>query len=71
MLLNFNPFIRTEQTLHHIYLQLRRDILDERLQCDLSTACQLAAWALQAEYGDFKADNCDFVLNHYMPDVGA
>uniref|UniRef100_A0A915KN57 Uncharacterized protein n=1 Tax=Romanomermis culicivorax TaxID=13658 RepID=A0A915KN57_ROMCU len=61
-------FVKTEQTLHHIYLQLRRDILDERLQCQRSAACQLAAIALQAEYGD-KRDTMEyFMLSHYMPD---
>ncbi len=37
---------------HQYYLQLRRDVLDERLLCDEDTCLFLGALALQAEFGD-------------------
>ncbi|TRY58580.1 hypothetical protein DNTS_030044 [Danionella cerebrum] len=37
---------------HQYYLQLRRDVLQERLGSDEETVLYLAALALQAEYGD-------------------
>ncbi|XP_041943493.1 tyrosine-protein phosphatase non-receptor type 13 isoform X2 [Alosa sapidissima] len=39
-------------TRHQYYLQLRRDLLEERLGCDVETELFLSALALQAEYGD-------------------
>ncbi|XP_031424816.1 tyrosine-protein phosphatase non-receptor type 13 isoform X2 [Clupea harengus] len=39
-------------TRHQYYLQLRRDLLEDRLGCDVETELFLAALALQAEYGD-------------------
>lgn len=48
-------FIRNESTFHQLYLQLRRDVIDERLQCGRDVAYQLAALALQAEFGDAPA----------------
>ncbi|XP_019720891.1 tyrosine-protein phosphatase non-receptor type 13 isoform X1 [Hippocampus comes] len=41
-----------KQTHHQYYLQLRRDLLDNRLSCHEETALYLGALALQTEYGD-------------------
>ncbi len=61
---------RTEHTLHEMYLQLRRDIIDERLRVSRDTAYQLAALALQAEYGDRPSAVPNyFNTDHYMPHV--
>ncbi|KAM9134313.1 FERM and PDZ domain-containing protein 2 [Pangshura tecta] len=40
-------------TRHQFYLQLRKDILEERLYCNDETSLQLGALALQAELGNF------------------
>ncbi|CAJ0573755.1 unnamed protein product, partial [Mesorhabditis spiculigera] len=45
-------FIKTDVTLHELYLQLRRDILEDRLQPKKDKAYELAALALQVEFGD-------------------
>lgn len=44
---------RSAATRHLLYLQLRRDILEEGLKCDNDQASQLAGLALQAEYGNY------------------
>lgn len=41
-------------TKHQYYLQLRKDILEERVRCDLENAMILASLALQAEFGDYQ-----------------
>ncbi|KAI4877633.1 hypothetical protein NFI96_022984 [Prochilodus magdalenae] len=46
-------FILHRLTRHQYYLQLRRDILEERVHCNEDTAVFLAALALQAEFGDY------------------
>ncbi|KAM5271776.1 tyrosine-protein phosphatase non-receptor type 13 [Ctenodactylus gundi] len=57
-------------TCHQYYLQLRKDILEERLHCDDETALLLASLALQAEYGDYQPEVHGvsyFRLEHYLP----
>ncbi|RXM36888.1 FERM and PDZ domain-containing protein 2 [Acipenser ruthenus] len=57
-------------TRHQHYLQLRKDILEERLYCNDETALQLGAIALQAEYGDYLPGVYGknyFQLEHYIP----
>lgn len=44
--------IRHKQTRHQYYLQLRRDLLEDRLSCHEETALYLGALALQTECGD-------------------
>ncbi|XP_017579550.1 FERM and PDZ domain-containing protein 2 isoform X2 [Pygocentrus nattereri] len=46
-------FILHRLTRHQYYLQLRRDILEDRVYCNEDTAVFLAALALQAEFGDY------------------
>lgn len=54
--------VRHKQTRHQFYLQLRKDLLDDRLSCHEETALYLGALALQTEYGDcmpeVSLDNC-------------
>nr|XP_009674825.1 PREDICTED: tyrosine-protein phosphatase non-receptor type 13 isoform X2 [Struthio camelus australis] len=57
-------------TCHQYYLQLRKDILEDRMHCDDETALLLASLALQAEYGDYQAEvhgMSYFRLEHYLP----
>jgi hypothetical protein len=46
-------FARHSLTRHQFYLQLRKDILEERLHCNDETLLQLGALALQAEFGNY------------------
>jgi hypothetical protein len=43
-------------TKHQYYLQLRKDILEERLRCDTENAMLLASLALQAEFSDYQPE---------------
>ncbi|OBS67788.1 hypothetical protein A6R68_03671, partial [Neotoma lepida] len=62
--------IQHSLTCHQYYLQLRKDILEERTHCDDETALLLASLALQAEYGDYQPEVHGvsyFRLEHYLP----
>ncbi|XP_024430613.2 tyrosine-protein phosphatase non-receptor type 13 isoform X11 [Desmodus rotundus] len=57
-------------TCHQYYLQLRKDLLEERMHCDDETSLLLASLALQAEYGDYQPEVHGvsyFRLEHYLP----
>ncbi|XP_006867830.1 PREDICTED: tyrosine-protein phosphatase non-receptor type 13 [Chrysochloris asiatica] len=57
-------------TCHQYYLQLRKDLLEERIHCDDETSVLLASLALQAEYGDYQPEVYGvsyFRLEHYLP----
>ncbi|KAG7514141.1 FERM and PDZ domain-containing protein 2 [Solea senegalensis] len=54
------------QTRHQYYLQLRRDLLDDRLSCHEESALYLGGLALQTEYGDCMPEV--FGRNYYRPD---
>lgn len=43
-------------TKHQYYLQLRKDILEEKMRCDLTNVMILASLALQAEFGDYQPE---------------
>ncbi|KAM4634950.1 tyrosine-protein phosphatase non-receptor type 13 isoform 3-T4 [Polymixia lowei] len=63
-------FIQHAMTKHQYYLQLRKDILEERMRCDTENAMVLASLALQAEYSDYQAElhgKTYFRLEHYLP----
>lgn len=47
---------RHAMTKHQHYLQLRKDILEERVRCDTENAMILASLALQAEFGDYQPE---------------
>ncbi|KAM9425893.1 FERM and PDZ domain-containing protein 2 [Pholidichthys leucotaenia] len=55
-----------KQTRHQYYLQLRKDILEDRLSCHEETALYLGGLALQAEYGDCMPEV--YGRNYYRPD---
>ncbi|XP_054605022.1 FERM and PDZ domain-containing protein 2 [Nothobranchius furzeri] len=55
-----------KQTRHQYYLQLRRDLLDDRLSCHEETAVYLGGLALQTEYGDCMPEV--YGRNYYRPD---
>ncbi|XP_077406689.1 FERM and PDZ domain-containing protein 2 isoform X2 [Vanacampus margaritifer] len=55
-----------KQTHHQYYLQLRKDLLDDRLSCHEETALYLGALALQTEYGDCMPEV--YGRNYYRPD---
>ncbi|XP_063066677.1 tyrosine-protein phosphatase non-receptor type 13 isoform X2 [Engraulis encrasicolus] len=63
-------FIQHMMTKHQYYLQLRKDILEERMRCDLESAMLLASLALQAEFGDYQPElhgKTYFRTEHYLP----
>lgn len=45
--------LRSTQTRHLLYLQLRRSILEHQLPCSFTQLVQLNGLALQAEFGDY------------------
>ncbi|KAL2099649.1 hypothetical protein ACEWY4_004043 [Coilia grayii] len=80
--INFSLFLRIKfflddvnliqhmMTKHQYYLQLRKDILEERMRCDLESAMLLASLALQAEFGDYQPElhgKTYFRMEHYLP----
>ncbi|XP_066522679.1 FERM and PDZ domain-containing protein 2 [Hoplias malabaricus] len=54
------------QTRHQYYLQLRRDIIEDRLPCNEETGLVLAALALQAEFGNSLPEV--YGKNYYRPE---
>ncbi|XP_061732538.1 tyrosine-protein phosphatase non-receptor type 13 isoform X1 [Nerophis ophidion] len=80
--MSFNLFLRIKfflddvnliqhaMTKHQYYLQLRKDILEERTRCDMKNAILLASLALQAEFGDYQPElqgKTYFRVEHYLP----
>ncbi|XP_068609390.1 tyrosine-protein phosphatase non-receptor type 13 [Brachionichthys hirsutus] len=62
--------IQHAMTKHQHYLQLRKDILEERVRCKIESAMILASLALQAEFGDYQPEchgKAYFRLEHYLP----
>ncbi|KPP71270.1 hypothetical protein Z043_109837 [Scleropages formosus] len=59
-------FILHKLTQHQYYLQLRKDLVEDRLYCNEETALLLAALALQAEFGDYANEVCE--KNYYEPE---
>uniref|UniRef100_A0A4W5QBV9 Uncharacterized protein n=1 Tax=Hucho hucho TaxID=62062 RepID=A0A4W5QBV9_9TELE len=59
-------FILHRLTRHQYYLQLRKDILEDRLYCSEETCILLAALALQAEFGDYMSEL--YGRNYYQPE---
>lgn len=56
--------IRHKQTRHQYYLQLRRDLLEDRLFCHEETALYLGGLAMQTEYGDSMPEVLYLKLNY-------
>ncbi|KAK2523485.1 Frmpd2 [Columba guinea] len=57
--------IQHSLTRHQFYLQLRKDILEERLYCNDETALKLGALALQAELGNYASE-----VTQQLPEYG-
>uniref|UniRef100_A0A8C4TRY5 FERM and PDZ domain containing 2 n=1 Tax=Erpetoichthys calabaricus TaxID=27687 RepID=A0A8C4TRY5_ERPCA len=60
-------FIQHRLTWHQYYLQMRKDILEERIYCSDETALQLGSLALQSEFGDYIPEVLYVTLEHYIP----
>ncbi|KAF4075935.1 hypothetical protein AMELA_G00224600 [Ameiurus melas] len=63
--------LQHEQTSRHFYfLQIKKDILDGRLKCPLSSAVVLASYAIQSEFGDHVPETPPGYLDHihFLPD---
>uniref|UniRef100_A0A3Q2DNU1 FERM and PDZ domain containing 2 n=1 Tax=Cyprinodon variegatus TaxID=28743 RepID=A0A3Q2DNU1_CYPVA len=60
-------FILHRLTRHQYYLQLRKDILEDRLYCNEETGLFLAALALQAEFGDYMPEL--YGKDYYQPEL--
>ncbi|XP_049811358.1 tyrosine-protein phosphatase non-receptor type 13-like [Schistocerca nitens] len=58
---------------HMLYLQLRRNLLEQQLVCDLKTHISMAGLALQAEFGDYTQQEHGtgdyFLVEHYLPEA--
>ncbi|CAB1424807.1 unnamed protein product [Pleuronectes platessa] len=59
-------FVLHRLTRHQYYLQLRKDIMEDRLNCNEETGLFLAALALQAEFGDYMSEL--YGKNYYQPE---
>ncbi|CAN9504277.1 unnamed protein product [Ophioblennius macclurei] len=62
--------IQHAMTKHQYYLQMRKDILEERMRCSPEIAIGLASLALQAEFSDYQPElhgKTYFRLEHYLP----
>ncbi|NXC45959.1 FRPD2 protein, partial [Penelope pileata] len=67
---NHFSVIQHSLTRHQFYLQLRKDILEERLYCNDETALKLGALALQAELGNYVSEvhgKSYFRVEDYIP----
>uniref|UniRef100_A0A0K0EGX9 FERM and PDZ domain-containing protein 2 n=1 Tax=Strongyloides stercoralis TaxID=6248 RepID=A0A0K0EGX9_STRER len=65
-------YVKTDITMHELYLQLRNDILNERLRGNETIIFQLASLALQAEFSNKPDSSISsptdyFLLDHYLP----
>lgn len=45
---------------YHYFLQLKSDVIDGKLNCSIDQAISLAAYSLQAEFGDFDPERHTF-----------
>lgn len=57
---------RHAMTKHQYYLQLRKDILEERMRCDTDNAMLLASLALQAEFNDYQPEVQILFLSDFL-----
>jgi len=55
---------------HLLYLQLRRSLLEQQIQCLIDQHVSLSGLALQAEFGDYSDQVClSSNQPHYRPEV--
>ncbi|XP_077438821.1 tyrosine-protein phosphatase non-receptor type 13 isoform X2 [Vanacampus margaritifer] len=59
-------FVLHRLTRHQYYLQMRKDILEDRMYCNEETGLFLAALALQAEFGDYMPEL--YSKSYYQPE---
>ncbi|XP_012533679.1 tyrosine-protein phosphatase non-receptor type 14 [Monomorium pharaonis] len=48
--------IQDEMTRYHYYLQLKNDVLENKIQCNYRQACILASYSMQAEFGNYSPE---------------
>ncbi|KAE8591663.1 hypothetical protein XENTR_v10018536 [Xenopus tropicalis] len=53
--------------IHLIYLQLRKDILEERLFCNREMALHMGSLALQADIGDYSQERDYYHMEDFLP----
>ncbi|KDR18574.1 Tyrosine-protein phosphatase non-receptor type 13 [Zootermopsis nevadensis] len=57
---------------HLLYLQLRRNLLEQQIQCNIDQHIALSGLALQSEFGDYldqeHGHGAYFLLEHYIPE---
>ena len=58
--------LNEEYTRYHVFLQLRKDILEGRLIISPSTACLLSSYAVQSELGDFNPEEHHDEMGYYL-----
>lgn len=51
--INDVQYIQDDMTRYHYYLQLKSDILEGRIRCNVRQAIMLASYSMQAEFGNF------------------
>ena len=64
--------LKDSKNKHQLYLQMRRDLLENRYRMSVTEHFTLAGMALQIEFGDFSEDihggsDSYFMLEHYLP----
>ncbi|XP_053331303.1 tyrosine-protein phosphatase non-receptor type 21 isoform X2 [Spea bombifrons] len=63
--------LQQEITRYQYYLQLKKDILEGKVPCTLEQAVQLAALAVQADFGDYdQYESQDFLQRYALFPVG-
>ena len=50
--------LHEEMTRYHVYLQVKKDIIEGRLSAPFSTLCLLTSYVAQAVLGDYEYDTC-------------
>ncbi|KAK0044239.1 tyrosine-protein phosphatase non-receptor type 13 [Biomphalaria pfeifferi] len=61
---------RHTSSYHLLYLQLRRDVVEDRVSCSSDVLAKLAGLALQVEFGNYDEAEMGqgyFMLEHYFP----